>query len=44
MSLNVEDEKELHLIGVKLDGDEESADRDVRRGFWEENLFRVEGG
>lgn len=43
MSLNVVDEKELHLIEVKLDGDEESEDRDVRRGFWEENL-RVEGG
>ena len=40
MSLNVEDEKELHLVGVKLDDDEESADRDVRRGFWEENLLR----
>lgn len=43
MSLNVVDEKELHWIGVKLDGDEGGKDRDVKIGFWEENL-RVEGG
>ena len=42
VSLNVVDEKELHLIGVKL-GDDEGGDRDVKRGFWEENL-RAEGG